>query len=125
MIIRKYSKTVLMSKKLVKHLRVDDTVYIVNDYGTISQNLITSISKESKIGIELDKTSGQNTYSTIKDRVSFLTSYSYVAYLSMNDAIAAAKTILHERIFVLNKDIAQKTININELLKELNEYPKM
>jgi len=114
-----------MSKKLVKHLKIDDTVYVVNDYGTISQNLITSISKESKIGIELNKTSGKHSYSTIKDRVSFLTSYDYYAYLSMNDAIAAAKTILHNRIFVLNKDIAQKTTNINKLLEELNEYPKM
>ena len=116
----------MAQKKLVKHLRVGDVFYRVHTDGSISQNHIVEISKKNKYGIHYDNYShSEHAYKDILNNTSFNLEYSDIGYVSMNDAIVAAKTILHTRILVASTEIAKLTTFINNIVKQLNEYPKM
>lgn len=115
----------MAQKKLVKHLRIGDPVYAVSSGAEIAQRTITGISKHDTFGIHMGNSKSEESYTDIDKSISFKMYYGGIAYVSMNDAIAKAKAILHESIKVLSHDIAKKTIVINSLIDQLNEYPKM
>ena len=115
----------MAQKKLVKHLRIGDLMYVVNSNAEIGQEIITSISKHDTRGIHMGNSKSEDRFTDIEKKNSFKMYYGGIAFVSMNDAIAAAKTDIHNHIAQVNKEIEAKTIKVNELLVQLNEYPKM